>query len=149
MNLTGIFFITTALTSGAFYWYYNSSQETIKVLTANNSKLEVAIQTSEETVKVLQESMEKVNEELSRVNTDFAKTRSQNSVLSKKLAKHDLNYLAVSKPGLVEPIINRASTKAGRCFEILSGSELTEQEKGATSAKQFNSECPWLWTPTK
>jgi len=149
MNLTGIFFITTALTSGAFYWYYNSSQETIKVLTDNNSKLEVAIQTSEETVKVLQESMEKVNEELSRVNTDFAKTRSQNSVLSKKLAKHDLSNLAVSKPGLVEPIINRASIKAGRCFELLSGSELTEQEKGATSAKQFNSECPWLWTPTK
>ena len=149
MNLTGIFFITTALTSGAFYWYYNSSQETIKVLTDNNSKLEVAIQTSEETVKVLQESMEKVNEELSRVNTDFAKTRSQNSVLSKKLAKHDLSNLAVSKPGLVEPIINRASIKAGRCFELLSGSEPTEQEKGATSAKQFNSECPWLWTPTK
>ena len=149
MNLTGMFFMTTALTISAFYWYYNSSQETIKVLNENNAKLEVAVKTNEETVRVLQEGMKKASEELTRVNGDFAKTRAQNSVLSKKLARHDLANLAASKPGLVEPIVNNASTKAGRCFEILSGSELTEQEKGATSAKQFNSECPWLWTSTK
>ena len=90
MNLTGMFFMTTALTISAFYWYYNSSQETIRVLNENNAKLEVAIETNEETVRVLEEGMNKVSEELTRVNGDFAKTRAQNSVLSRKLARHDL-----------------------------------------------------------
>ena len=147
MNLTGIFFVTTALTMGAFYWYYQSSQKTIQVLTENNVKLEIATKTSEEAIKSLQESYAKATEELQKVNEEFSNTRAQNKVLSVKLARHDLSNLAANKPGLVQPIINKASVKAGRCFEILSGSPLTEKEKGAKSEKEFNSECPWLWSP--
>ena len=85
------------------------------------------------------------NEELQKVNQEFANIRSQNNVLSKKLAKHDLAVLGAGKPGLVEKIINNASDKAGRCFEILSGAKLTQKEKEAKNGKAFNSECPWLW----
>ena len=57
-----------------------------------------------------------------------------------------LSELGSKKPGLVGKIINNASEKAGRCFEILSGAELTEKEIGAKNGKAFNSECPWLWS---
>ena len=32
-------------------------------------------------------------------------------ILQDKLSKHDLNYLAVEKPGLIEKIINKGSNK--------------------------------------
>ena len=74
-----------------------------------------------------------------------ADIRKQNKTLSNKLGRHDLGNLAENKPGLVEKVITKASGKANRCFELLSGAELTEKEKEATNGKSFNSECPWLF----
>jgi hypothetical protein len=126
--------------------YYDSTQARIKILTENNTKLEIAVETQEETMRSLQADFARANEEIQRVNTEFARTRQQNNVLADKLARHDLGLLGSSRPGLVERTINNASAKAGRCFELLSGAELTEAEKNATSANAFNSECPWLWS---
>tara|TARA_R110000796_G_scaffold84043_1_gene183491 strand:+ start:254 stop:709 length:456 start_codon:yes stop_codon:yes gene_type:complete len=145
MKLAGIFAIITVMTVGAFYWYYNDTQERLRILNANNAKLEVAIQISEDAVTSLQESYAKANEELTKVNTEFTAIRQQNRVLSDKLGRHDIGNLAENKPGLVERVINGASIKAGRCFELLSGAPLTDKEKEAENGKSFNSECPWLF----
>tara|TARA_R110000737_G_scaffold39222_2_gene59171 strand:- start:3649 stop:4104 length:456 start_codon:yes stop_codon:yes gene_type:complete len=145
MKLAGIFAIITVMTVGAFYWYYNDTQERLRILNANNAKLEVAIQISEDAVTSLQESYAKANEELTKVNTEFTAIRQQNRVLSDKLGRHDIGNLAENKPGLVQRVINGASDKAGRCFELLSGAPLTDKEKEAENGKSFNSECPWLF----
>jgi hypothetical protein len=52
----------------------------------------------------------------------------------------------VAKPGLVQNTVNNATAKAGRCFELLSGAPLTAKESEAKNAKEFNSECPWLFS---
>lgn len=130
---------------GAFYWYYTDTQERIAILNQNNAKLETAVAISEETISTLQADFKKANEELNRVNNEFAAIRAQNNVLADKLAKHDLAVLGSAKPGLVERLIDRGSANAGRCFELLAGSPLTEKEKEAKDGKSFNNECPWLW----
>lgn len=132
--------------SGLFYSYYNDTQARLAELVENNAKLEIAVQTSEAALKTVQEDLKRANEETQKVNAEFSKIRAQNNVLASKLGKHDLGVLGAAKPTLVEKIINKASAKAGRCFELLSGAELTEEEKNATSDQAFNSECPWLWT---
>ena len=131
--------------SGAFYWYYTDSQSRIATLQSNNAKLETAVQTNEQAIASLKENNAKANAELTRINSEFQKAREQNRELSNKLAKHDLGLLGSEKPALVERIINGASNKAGRCFELLSGSPLTEEERNAPDGKSFNSECPWLY----
>lgn len=128
-----------------FAWYYKNSQERIGILQENNAQLNVAVATNEETISSLQQDFARANQALTEVNEQFAAVRRQNQVLTDKLAKHDLGVLGANKPVLVERIINRASEKAGRCFELLSGAELTEGEKNAKTANEFNSECPWLW----
>lgn len=130
---------------GLGYWYYNDTQEKLATLHENNAKLETAVAISEETVSTLRADFARASEELQKVNNEFRDIRAQNNVLSKKLAKHDLSELGSKKPRLVGKIINNASDKAGRCFEILSGAKLTEKEIGAKNGKAFNSECPWLW----
>lgn len=134
--------------SGAFYWYYNDTQSRMAILHENNAKLETAVAISEKTVSTLQADFKKANEQLTIINSEFAAIREQNKVLSDKLAKHDLAVLGSNKPALVERVINNATIKAGRCFEILSGAQLTEAERNAKDGKSFNSECPWLFNPT-
>ena len=134
---------------GLGYWYYTDTQKTIAVLTENNAKLNVAVATNEDTIAVMAADFKKANEEITRVNAEFAATRQQNNILSDKLAKHDLEILASQRPDSIERLINGGTSNAGRCFELLSGSPLTEKEKNAKNEKAFNNECPWLFDSYK
>ena len=144
-KLAGIMAVVTFIVCGLFYWYYNDTQERMAILNENNAKLETAVATSEAAVESLQADYEKANQELGELNEKFTSIRRQNKTLSDKLGRHDLGNLAENKPGLVEKVITKASGKANRCFELISGAELTEKEKEATNGKSFNSECPWLF----
>ncbi|MDA8866127.1 hypothetical protein N9H77_01320 [Porticoccaceae bacterium] len=144
-KLAGIMAVVTFIVCGLFYWYYNDTQERMAILNENNAKLETAVQISEQAVESLQADYEKANQELGELNEKFTSIRRQNKTLSDKLGRHDLGNLAENKPGLVEKVITKASGKANRCFELISGAELTEKEKEATNGKSFNSECPWLF----
>jgi hypothetical protein len=146
LKLVGIMAMLMAAMAASFYWYYNDSQKRMAILIENNSKLEIAVQTNEDAISSMKKDFESQAAELNRINGEFAASRAQNRELQNRLEKHDIGVLAEKKPGLVEKTINSASDKALRCFELLSGAELTESERGATSAKSFNSECPWLWT---
>lgn len=127
-------------------WYYKDSQARIATLTENNAKLEIAVQTQKQALESIQADYARASEELNNVNEEFRVIRNQNNILSNKLAKHDLAELGTARPASVERVINNASKKALRCFELLSGAELTETEKEAESAQSFNSECPWLYS---
>ena len=148
MKLAGAMAVMMLVLCGAFYWYYNDTQERIAILNENNAKLETAVAISENTISTLQEDYAKANREISRINTEFQAIRAQNNVLADKLAKHDLAVLGSGKPGLVERLVNRGTVNAGRCFELLSGAQLTDKEKEATNGDEFNKECPWLWPGT-
>ena len=141
--------IITIIISGTFYWYYQDSQEKIAALVKKNAILETAQLLCTTTVSSMQQTQKKLNNELTSINKNFTLIRNQNTVLAKKLEKHDIGVLGQAKPVLVERIINRAVEKSARCIEILSGATLTDKEQAATSAKSFNSECPWLWTGEK
>jgi chromosome segregation ATPase len=134
-----------ATMTGGFYWYYKDTQSRMALLTQNNAKLETAVQINEQTISSLKVDYERANAELNRINNEFQTIREQNRELSNRLARHDLGVLGSEKPDLVQRIINGASEKVGRCFELLSGAPLTDKEKEAKSDKEFNSECPWLY----
>ena len=89
MKLAGVMALISFVIAGAFYWYYNDTQERMAILNENNAKLEVAVQTSEAAVEALQVDYQRANEELGKVNNEFASIRRQNQVLSDKLGRHD------------------------------------------------------------
>jgi hypothetical protein len=127
------------------YKYYTTTQETIRILTANNAQLEIAVATNEQAINSLQADYAAVTAENQRINNAYAEIRRQNNRLSDKLADMDLGLLAAERPESIERAINRGTLNAGRCFELLSGAVLTEDERNAKTAEDFNKECPWLW----
>lgn len=144
--------VLVALMSSAAGAYYYSSQKKIAQLIENNATLEANISTLEtanqqniNTIDDLQSSYQKVQEDFSRVQSEFQIIRLQNNELKERLGRHELDALAAAKPGLVEKTVNSASVNAMRCFELMSGAPLNEKERAATTERQFNSECPWLF----
>lgn len=131
--------------AGIGYWYYQDSQAKIAKLTENNAKLTTAVQTQEEAMASLQESYRRANEQLKETNKQLADSRRQNRRLSNKLANIDLGMIALENPEGIERAVNEGTANAARCFELLSGAELNQQEKDATDGESFNKECPWLW----
>ena len=132
---------------GGFYWYYSTSQAKIAQLIENSAKLEVAIQQNEQTIAVMRQDNAALQRTTEQLNVALGETRQQNQLLVAKLNEHNLGYLSSSKPQLIENLINSGTRKATRCFELMSGSSLTVAEKDAKNAKDFNSECPWLYSP--
>lgn len=137
---------------GAGAWYYDTTQAKIETLTAYNAQLTANVEQMEavnekniETIARMEADFKRQAEQFQEVQQDLAKIREQNNELKNRLGKHDIGALAEAKPALVERVINGASKKAFRCFELESGSPLTEKERSATNGKAFNSECPWIY----
>ena len=144
--------ILVTLLVGAAYYYYNSTQQRIQdliensaVLRQNAIQLESANQKNLETIDTLQQDFEEVRRNYQQVQDEFQIIRLHNKELRERVAERDLSTLAAEKTVLVEKTINNASNNALRCFELLSGSPLTEKEKNAKNEREFNAECPWLY----
>lgn len=144
--------VLISLMSGAAYFYYSTTQSHIETLIAESTALHKDLQTAVaaneqnvQTIDDLQLEHQRVLEDFNRVNSEYQDIRVQNAQLRERLGAHELDALASAKPVLVERIINNASDNTSRCFEIMTGSPLTDKEIKATSASQFNSECPWIW----
>lgn len=127
------------------YWYYRDSQKIITILTENNSQLTVAVQTNEDTITKLQEDYSRIDEIRQDLEQEIIQIKRQNQLLVDKFSDSDIELAATVRPELIERLINRGTANALRCFELLSGAELTEKERNATDGKEFNNECPWLY----
>lgn len=134
-----------AVMAGGFYWYYNSSQATIAALNQDKGTLSTAVDLQNETITDMEDSMRRINEQLVVINRELSDARIQNRELVDRLGRHEIGALARARPGLVERTINNATAQANRCFELLAGADLNERERNAQTAREFNSECPWLF----
>jgi len=93
---------------GAFY-YVKQLQHDNEVLKLNQAKLEESIGEQKEVIAMQKKSYEKIVSANAALNDKVAELNRAKDELQNKLAKHDLNYLAVEKPGLIERIINKGS----------------------------------------
>tara|TARA_Y100000296_G_scaffold64905_1_gene76298 strand:- start:108 stop:572 length:465 start_codon:yes stop_codon:yes gene_type:complete len=131
---------------GAYSWITKLQAEN-QILQVNQEKLEGAVETQQATIATQQKEAAQIQSINSDLRTAQAVLQKDKKNLTKKLGRHELDILAASKPGLVVKIINRASDNELRCFEIQTGSPLTEDEKAATKRSEINGECPKLANP--
>jgi predicted negative regulator of RcsB-dependent stress response len=120
--------------------YYEHTQNQIRIFAENAARSELV---ASET----QKDLEQVKIEFKRATQAFESAAKRVDVLEKKLAEHDIDYLAAKRPKDVEKIIDKASDNVLRCIEIASGSPLTEDEINATKRSKINNECPDLANP--
>lgn len=120
------------------YYYISNMQKSLEEYKTKTIQLE-------QTVDNYKNQIKKAVEIQKTLNVELQETRNQTRLLEKKLEENNLKDITTKKPSLVENIVNSATQKSNRCFELLSGSTLTDAERNAKSANEFNSECPWLY----
>ena len=89
------------------YWLYNENQ----TLTMNNMKLEAAVEEQAAAMEALRESYEKQGQALMNMSRKNAEIEAEKAEYLAIFARHNLDMLAIKKPGLIENRFNDASEK--------------------------------------
>lgn len=108
---------------GGFYWYFQWSQKQLGTLRENNAALSVTVDEQKQAITELESFQRRQNVNIVELQQDLASSESARRSLEEKFLKHDLEYLARNKPGLIENRINSATVDVFRQIE---------QETGAT-----------------
>jgi len=87
------------------FFLYNQNQ----TLTQNNIKLEAAVEQQEEAMEALRESYEKQGKALQNMSRKNAEIEAEKAEYLAIFSRHNLDLLAVKKPGLIENRFNGAS----------------------------------------
>ena len=87
------------------YWLYNENQ----TLSANNMKLESALEEQTAAMAALRESYEKQGKALQNMSRKNAEIEAEKQEYLAIFARHNLDMLAIKKPGLIENRFNGAS----------------------------------------
>ena len=98
--------ITIILVLGVGSWYlYNQNQ----TLTANNIKLEYAVEEQKQTMAIMKEQYEKQGEALQNMSRQNAQIEKEKAEYLAIFSRHNLDLLALKKPGLIEIRFRAAS----------------------------------------
>ena len=141
---------------GLGYWYYNDTQEKMRILHENNAKLETATKIQTETINQLEADVElaagiaaDTTKKLQETQKAVQDMRGKFNKQSKLLGSRDLGKMAISKAKPIRKIINKGTVNMFRCFEIVSGQQLTEKEQNAEKPSQLNKMCPSIANPNR
>lgn len=131
-KMIGVLVLLLAVAGGAAYhfWTVNSLQKELTVTKqdletskANEQKLQTALDTSEQSISLLENQREIDQQKLDRLSKEMSKSRDYVNDLRRKLSDHDLGYLILRKPDWLENIINNGTREVGQAFETLSAPE--------------------------
>tara|TARA_B110000858_G_scaffold190599_1_gene238770 strand:+ start:424 stop:807 length:384 start_codon:yes stop_codon:yes gene_type:complete len=87
------------------YWLYSENQ-TLKI---NNSKLEGAVAEQKAAIVAIQESFAKQGKSLQNLQRNYNQIEQEKDQYLAIFAKHNLDKLALAKPGLIELRINNGT----------------------------------------
>ena len=102
------FFIGLLLVLGIGCWWLYSENQTLK---ANNIKLEYAVEEQKQTIETIKEQYEKQGAALMNMTRENALIEQEKAEYLEIFSRHNLDVLALKKPGLIEIRMNNASEK--------------------------------------
>ena len=127
--------------------YYQYTQEQIRIYAVNAATAELAQQQAEAAVESLKRDMVEIQAQFTAVSAKFEVAKGRVSALENKLSEHEIGDLAQKKPKLIEKIIDKGTKDVLRCYEILTGSPLTEDEIAVTKKSKANTTCSDVANP--
>lgn len=89
------------------YWLYTENQ----TLKENTVKLEAAVKEQERAIEAIRESYRIQGESLANMQRNYQQIEQEKDQYLAIFARHNLNKLAVAKPGLVEPTFNNGTAQ--------------------------------------
>ena len=133
--------------AGGGFLYVKALQKDLDTAKGNIIKLEDAVgeQASDfEDIIQIRNNLEDTNRMLETANRNLNEKFNK---LNASGERRDIGALSTSRPKSIERILNKDEVNERRCFEIIQGAELTEEELNATKKSKINTVCPELANP--
>lgn len=118
----------------SLYFYIAYLRSTIETLEKDNATLQIAVQEQQKTIVALQQDFKAIIKAKEEINNKVRELEKKNDDLKDKLFRETQgktsieDLILLDKKGRVVKLINKATKKVFRCFEILTGSTLKEEE---------------------
>jgi hypothetical protein len=123
--------------AGAGVLYVKKLQNDLETAQANVAKMEVAVQISEASLKLVNDETARLGDLNTRLSTDLQKAEQYGDELRATLQRHNLTHLATKKPGLIEPRMQGATDELWKDLESITSntapSELQSTDSGTTN----------------
>ena len=95
------------------FWFYNENM----TLKENNAKLEIAIAQQEEAIQVIKESYERQGAALNQMASKNAQIEQEMNSYLDVFRRHNLNKLAIARPGMIETRANEQTKAVSESIE--------------------------------
>jgi len=119
---------------GGGYYYVQKLQADLETARANAIRLEEAVKTSEQSLRLMEETAAKMAELNAELTVNLQKAEQYGDELRNTLQKHDLTALATKKPGLIEKRMQNATNQLWDDLEQLTDpSRVQLADSGAQS----------------
>ena len=97
-------------------WYYNDTQTRLATLRENNAKLEVAVETAEQSMNTMKDEMARNQELMNQLSAKLQKAEAYGDDLRNKLRQLDLVQDAIKDAVKLEGKMNGATAKLWRAI---------------------------------
>ena len=134
-------FAAFAVFAGIAYWYYIDTQKALRQYAENQGKLETAIKTQASANEALRSDMANMQKAFTNLSEEFEEARQQvkdvENLFKKGTDGRDMTVgeRALENPEYIEEVLNTGTTELFRCFEILTGAPLGDQDAQAKYVK--------------
>ena len=134
-----IIFVIIGLAGGGVL-YVKKLQNDLETAQANVAKMEVAVQISEASLKLVNDETARLGDLNTQLSTDLQKAEQYGDELRATLQRHNLTHLATKKPGLIEPRMQGATDELWKDLESITSntapSELQSTDSGTTNTNR-------------
>jgi len=124
--------VILATAGGGFLWI-KKLQSDLETARANVARMEVAVQTSEASLKLVQEETVRLGELNGKLQNDLQKAEQYGDELRATLQRHNLTHLATKKPGLIEPRMQGATDELWKDLESITSNTPTGELQSTDS----------------
>tara|TARA_R110000868_G_scaffold64576_2_gene193983 strand:+ start:2501 stop:2923 length:423 start_codon:yes stop_codon:yes gene_type:complete len=129
----GLLFVSIMINIVAFTKLDKAKIE-LQTAVNNQAVLERTIQEQNNQIVKALESAKKTQAQIQSLNTQYTQSQAQVTNLRNKFAKHNLEGLAMSKPGLLESKINKATARVGQDLTNITNPDQFDEKATNTSA---------------
>ena len=140
-----IMFAAFAAFAGVAYWYYQDTQKALRTYAENQGKLEGAIATQAAANEALRNDLVNMQVAFNELNTAFEEAREQVRNVEKLFEQgtdgRDMTVgeRAVEDPEYIQEQVNTGTNELFRCFEILTGAPIGDEDANAKYVKCVDS----------
>jgi len=107
----GVAFFISASINAIMFAKLDKAKIELQTAISNQAVLERTIQDQNEQIVKALESAKKTQAQIQNLNTQYSASQAQVTNLRNKFAKHNLEGMALAKPGLLQGKINKASAR--------------------------------------